>query len=89
MKAQEIINEVLSGGVKLIRPRKEEHVKGTPYEYDCKEAFTGSKKGWIYVDSFTASAMKRVFNALSIENQAKYNNIHFQRLVDFTWKSTK
>ena len=43
MKATEIIKEVLNGGVRLVRNRKEEHIKGTPYEYDCKEAFRKEK----------------------------------------------
>lgn len=39
----------------LIRPRK-----GEDMEYDAKPIFTGSKKGWTLLDTFTASAITSV-----------------------------
>jgi hypothetical protein len=83
MKASEIIK---LEGLQLIRPRKVEHVKGEPYQYDVKEAFTGKKKGFVYMDAFTKNAMRTVYNAMNPEQQAKYDNIHILKLVDFTWK---
>ena len=83
MKASEIIKE---DGLVLIRPRRVEHTKGQPYEYDVREYGQGKKKGWIYLDNFTKSAMKAVYNAMTDDQKAKYDNVHFLRLVDFTWK---
>ncbi len=83
MKVSEIIQ---SEGLKLIRNKKEEHVKGTPWQYDVKDAFTGSKKGWVYLDHFTKSAVLAVYNALSEEQKGKFDNIHINKLIDFTWK---
>jgi hypothetical protein len=83
MKASEIIK---MEGLQLIRPRREEHVKGEPREYDVKEAFTGSKKGFVYLDITTKNAMRTVYNALSESSRAKYDTVPFMRLVDFTWK---
>jgi len=83
MTASEIIK---TEGLQLIRPRKIEHITGTPYQYDVKEAFTGSKKGFVYLDQFTKSAMASVYNAMTDDQRAKYDNIHIMRLIDFTWK---
>ncbi len=76
-------------GLQLIRPKKIEHEKGTPYQYDVKEAFTGSKKGFVYLDALTKNAMRTVYDALSDEHKKKFNNIPFMKLVDFTWKMVK
>jgi len=86
MKTTQIINTVLTDGAMLIRPTKGEHAKGTPWEYDVKPLFTGSKTGWVILDHTTAHAMKTVFNALSEENKLKFDNIFITRLIDFTWK---
>ena len=82
MKASEIIK---NDGLVLIRARKEDHIKGTPWNYDIKEAFTGKKKGWVYLDHFTKSAMKAVYNALSDNAKKKFDRIHIIKLIDFTW----
>lgn len=86
MTASEIIKD---DGLVLIRERKEEHTKGKPWQYDVKPAFTGSKKGFVYLDAFTKSALKAVYNALSDENRQRYDNIHILRLIDFAWKNVK
>ncbi|MCK9431585.1 MAG: hypothetical protein M0R00_01340 [Candidatus Omnitrophica bacterium] len=83
MTASEIIK---SEGLQLIRERKVEHAKGEPWQYDVKEAFTGSKKGFVYLDAFTKNAMRTVYNAMKDEQKAIYDNIHIKRLIDFTWK---
>ena len=83
MIASEIIK---TDGLQLIRPRKEEHTKGTPWQYDVKEPFTGSKKGFVYLDQFTKGAMKTVYNAMNDAQREKYDNIFITRLIDFTWK---
>lgn len=69
----------------LIRPRLP-FVKGEPKEYDIKPLFTGNKRGWVVLDLTTANAMNTVYNALSEENQRKWDNIHVVRLVEFTWE---
>jgi hypothetical protein len=84
-----IIQKVLEDGVQLVRAKKVEKVKGEPWQYDIKDAFTGKKKSWFYFDSFTASAMLAVYNALSEENKAKFDLIPLPKLVDFTWKHVK
>ena len=61
-------------------------MKGQPWEYDVKEAFTGSKKGFVYLDSFTKSAMRQVYAAMKEETKKTYDTIHISRLIDFTWK---
>ena len=86
MKTSEIIK---NDGLVLIRARKEEHTKGAPWNYDIKEAFTGKKKGWVYLDQFTKSAMRAVFNALSDSAREKFDRIHIIRLIDFTWSHVK
>jgi hypothetical protein len=87
MKASEIIK---SEGLVLLRERnKVSPDKGQPWEYDVKEAFTGKKTGWIYLDAFTKSAMLTVYNALPPDRQKIYDTIPFMRLVDFTWKVVK
>ena len=83
MKASEIIK---TEGIQLVRMKKIEHKPGTPYQYDVKDAFTGSKKGFVYLDAFTKSAMLQVYNALNDNQKALYDNISMKRLVDFTWK---
>lgn len=87
MTATQIINQE---GLCLIRGRKEqEHVKGEPWQYDVKEAFTGKKKGWVYLDSFTKSAVRAIYNALSEDGRKKFDNIHITKLIDFAWKHVK
>jgi hypothetical protein len=86
MTASQVIQ---SDGLQLIRPKKIEHVKGEPYQYDVKDAFTGSKKGFIYLDALTKNAMRTVYNALSDEHKKKWDNIPFMKLVDFTWKMVR
>lgn len=89
MNNLEVIKHCVSNSALLIREKKTEHIKGEPWQYDIKELSTGKKKGWIMLDSFTASAMLQVYNAMNSEQQSKYNTFHFLKLVDFTWKVLK
>jgi len=70
----------------LIRPRKEERVKGQPIQYDVKPLFTGNKKGWVLLDVTTAHALQTCYNALSPANQERWDRISIIKLVDFTWE---
>ena len=88
MRTSEIIKQVIeTKGCVLIRPRKEEHLNNTPWQYDLKEPFQGNKKGWTLLDLFTASAMLKIYDALEKEeNKARFDRLHINKLVDFTWK---
>ena len=89
MKASEIIYHVLENGITLVRVKKVEHVKGTPFEYDVKSGFTGKKKGWVWLDTFTASAMKAIYEVLNPESQEKYDCLPLTAIINFTWKHIK
>ncbi len=90
MLASEIIRQVTDEkSFVLIRNRNKEHNKGEYWHYDVKPGFTGKKKGWIYLDLFTASALLAAYNALSPENQIKWDKIHLTKLIDFTWRNVK
>jgi hypothetical protein len=81
------ISQILQNeGLVLIRPRKEKKEKGESWEYDVKEAFTGKKKGWVYLDAFTKSALRAVLNGLNDENKAKIDRLHITTLINFAWK---
>jgi hypothetical protein len=56
-------------------------------QYDIKPAFTGKKKGWFYLDTFTASAIMAVYNAISDENKAKIHRIPITKLADFAFQN--
>jgi hypothetical protein len=64
----------------LVRVRKNE-----TKVYDIKEAFTGNKRGWIYVDVFTASAVMQLHAKLDETVKAKYENLSLMRIVDIAW----
>jgi len=86
MTISAIAKQAAENGAVLIRYRANSHAETGTAEYDCKPIFTGSKRGWTMLDSFTASAMKAVYEKLKPEHQAKFDNIPLGRLVDFVWK---
>ncbi len=86
MTISEIVKGSKESGAVLIRYRAESHKETGTAQYDVKPLFTGKKKGWTIIDSFTASAMLAVYNALSPAMQVKFDNIPLGRLVEFTWK---
>jgi hypothetical protein len=88
MNSIQAIQEAFDGGCKLIRRRKENGPENEP-QYDVKDAFTGKKRGWIYLDHFTASAVMAVYSRLSPENQERSKKIPLTKLVDFAWKYVK
>ena len=55
-------------------------------QYDIKPAFTGKKKGWFYLDLFTASAIMAVYNAVNDENKVKAARIPITKLADFAFR---
>lgn len=78
---------VLKDGIHLIR-RREDGPDGA--EYDAKPAFNGKKKGWIYLDAYSASALVGVYDALSDpEKKKKFAHASVERALDFAWKVMK
>lgn len=61
--------------VHLMRPKK--NAPG----YDLKEAFSGKKKGWFYLDGFTASAICKVYDAVNDANKAKLEKLPVEKLA--------
>ena len=71
----------------LLRPRKEEHIKGQPIQYDTKPLFTGNKRGWVMLDITTNNALQSCYNALKEDkSKAKWDCIPVMKLVDFAWQ---
>lgn len=66
----------------LIRYRKDSVAEGQP-QYDAKELFTGSKRGWTALDLFTAQALCAVHGALSPEHHAKFDRMPINKLASF------
>lgn len=82
--AQKVVDEK---SCYLLRLRKDEPIK--PPQYDAKPYFTGSKKGWIALDLFTALAICAVAKGLNPENRAKYEGMALPSLISITWKVLK
>ena len=71
----------------LLRPRKEERVKGQPIQYDVKPLFTGNKRGWVMLDITTNHALQTCYNALTKdESKAKWDRMPVMQLIDFAWR---
>lgn len=83
-----IAQKTVTEGAQLIRVR-ERNPETKVIEYDCKPIFTGSKRGWTMLDSFTAGAIMAVYNALNETNRPKLDTIRLPRLLDFVWSHVK
>lgn len=81
MNTIQAAEEVQKNGVSLLRLRKDAKA-----DYDVKPAFTGKKKGWFYLDSFTASAIIAVYNALNETNKEKIKNTPIEKVADWSFK---
>lgn len=84
MTSIEIAKTAAEDGAHLFRPRKNE-----PGQYDCKPMFTGSHRGWTIMDSFSASAIVAVWNALNETNRAKYENLRPVSMAKLAFKFVK
>ena len=51
----------------LVRPRND-----APVQYDARPVGQGNKRGWFYVDLFSASAVVAVYEALNETNRARF-----------------
>lgn len=93
MHVIEICRKAAKDGALMVRPCKKQETRDCEGkllpEYDVKELFTGKKRGWVILDSFSASAVVAVYEALSAENKAKANRIPLMRLVDFAFQHVK
>ena len=73
----EICQQASEVGLQIVRERK-----GEPNQYDAKPWPGGNKRGWFLLDTFTASAVNSVYNAISDTNKAKLNTLSHERIVD-------
>lgn len=76
MTAIELARKTKEEGVHVFRPRKDQ-----PGQYDAKPYFTGRKSGWVILDSFSASAIVAVHEALNDENKTKFETVGARSIV--------
>ena len=69
----------------LARPRQEQ-APGEPIQYDCKPTFTGSHKGWFYVDLFSASAITQIYDAINETNREKYSRLPLPKMAQIAFQ---
>jgi hypothetical protein len=84
MTAIECARTVKENGCHLLRQRK-----GEPLQYDCKPAFTGNKHGWFYLDSFSASAIVAVYDALNETNRVKFERMRIDKMASLAFRFVK
>ena len=85
MTAMEAANTVYANRqCMLIRPKK-----GVEGEYDMKDAFMGKKKGWFYLDGFTASAIVKVYEAVNDTNREKLSRLPIATLASICFRMCK
>ncbi len=83
MDVIEACKKVSTEGVQLLRLRE---IKDKVPQYDVKPAFTGKRRGWFYLDAFTASAILAVYNAISEENKVKAPRLPIDKFASFAFK---
>jgi hypothetical protein len=74
-----------SASALLVRPRKNTPARALA-EYDTKPYFTGSKRGWVLVDLWTASTVVQVHDALNETNREKFAALELLRMVDVAFR---
>ena len=84
MTSIEIARTAATNGAQLFRPRKD-----SPGEYDCKPMFTGSHRGWVIMDSFSASAIVAVWNGLNETNRERYGKMNPVTMAKVAFKLVK
>ena len=65
----------------LVRERK-----GEPGQYDVKELHNGSKRGWVILDGFTASAIVKVYEALNETNRGFFASMPIEKMARVAFK---
>jgi hypothetical protein len=81
MTSIEIAQRVHDHGVQLFRPRKNE-----PRQYDSKDFFTGSKRGWVALDAVSASAILAVHKALREDLKPRFEALSPQKQARLAFK---
>jgi hypothetical protein len=84
MTGIEVARKVAAEGVHVFRPRKD-----APGEYDAKPFFSGSKRGWVALDAFSASAIVAIYDKLNETNRAKYGAMPLQKMAVVAFKLVK
>lgn len=84
MKSIDVARLVKAEGVHVFRPRKD-----APGEYDAKPFFTGSRRGWVALDVFSASAIVAVYEALNETNRAKFAGLPLVKAAHVAFKLIK
>ena len=85
MQTIEVCRAVKQSGCHLVRPRKD-----APGQYDAKPyADGGNKRGWFYLDSFSASAILTVYEALNEANKAKMESLPIPTAAKVAFKLLK
>lgn len=84
MTALEVAQTANQHGVQVFRPRKD-----APGQYDAKPYFTGSHRGWVILDAFTASAIVQVHAALNETNKATFASLPLLRMAAVAFKLIK
>ena len=84
MRAIEVARLVVKDGCHVFRNRK-----GSPGEYDAKPYFTGSRRGWVVLDRYTASAIVKVHDALNDNNREKFASFPIQMMATVAFKLVK
>lgn len=85
MNTIEAARLVLKKGAQLLRPKKD----APGNQYDAKPLFTGKRRGWIILDSFSASALVAVHDALPEEKRAVFANAPVTRALTLAWRCVK
>ncbi len=81
MTAIEVAQLVKEHGCQVFRPTKDQ-----PGQYDAKPFYSGNKRGWVALDSFSASAILVVYNALNETNRASYTAIPLIGMAKLAFK---
>lgn len=68
----------------LLRSRKDQ-----PGQFDAKPYGTGNKRGWFYLDLFTASHIVAVHDNLNEVNRAKFAALPLPKMASVAFKVLK
>lgn len=78
----ECCKAVRDSGLHMIRPNAD-----VPGQYDLCEPFE-NEEGWTWLDTVTANVVCQVHDALSPDQQKKFEALSAGVILDFCWKVT-
>ena len=85
MTGIEVARQCKAEGAMLFRPKKAE-----PGHYDAKPWGVGNKRqGWIILDTFSASAIVAVYDALNEANRESYGRMPLQKMAMVAFRLVK